>query len=125
MKVFLFNIADYLLPAGLEGGYAAIAIPYPATKYWDYAKTKGLVSNDMDFGKLETIADFKTIRKKDFILLSDIDRDKFIEYGLKIQKIMNWATIKSYFNLKKISWKIIKLMLMEQWRKYENLLFSR
>lgn len=116
---------DFVRNANIDGGYAAVAIPYPGTKYWDYAEKKNIVSKDMDFSRLKTIANYKNL-DHDFILLSDyIDRDKFIDYGLKIQKIMEWNVIKSYFNLKKLSWRIIRLMILDIWRKYENMFFSR
>lgn len=106
---------SFIKNSGLHGGYAAVAIPYPGTQYWDYAKEKGLVNNDMNFGLMRTITDFKPLLKnEEFILLSqDVDRKEFINYGLKIQKHFSTASIMSYFDLRKFNFKIIILFLNE------------
>ncbi|MCX6822335.1 MAG: radical SAM protein, partial [Candidatus Aenigmarchaeota archaeon] len=52
-----------------------IMTPYPETRIWDYAKQKGLVSDDMDFSILKT-------QPKDLsqlILLNDMDTNEFKE----------------------------------------------
>jgi len=49
--------------------------PYPGTELWEYAKSKGLVSDDMDFSKLNLHP-----TDKNFILVNDqMSREEFLE----------------------------------------------
>ncbi|MBF0553501.1 MAG: B12-binding domain-containing radical SAM protein [Nitrospirae bacterium] len=78
---------EFIKAAPLSGGTVNVAIPLPATPYWDYALSKGLVSNDMDFEKLNVKTDFMNLRSGDFIKLSEnITSSQIIEWGAKIQK---------------------------------------
>jgi radical SAM superfamily enzyme YgiQ (UPF0313 family) len=105
---------EFIRNSGLHGGYAAVGIPYPGTQFWSYAQKKGLVDLDMDFSLLRTITNYTSLRKDDFLLLSqDIDKEEFINYGIKIQKYFSKATIKSYFDFRKFNLRILILFLKD------------
>jgi radical SAM superfamily enzyme YgiQ (UPF0313 family) len=105
---------EFIKHSGLHGGYAAIAIPYPGTQFWSYAEEKGLVSNDMDFGKLRTITNFTSLGKDDFLFLSqNMDKEEFLSYGRKIEKYFSLAAVMSYFDFRKFNLRILIFLLKE------------
>lgn len=81
-----------------------MALPYPSTAFWSYAKEKGLVSNDMDFSKLVFSPDPTRLKNKDdFILLSeDINKQEFLKSILKMHIYFIKANFRSLFNFRNL-----------------------
>ncbi len=103
---------NFIINSGLNGGYAGLAVPYPNTKFWSYAEKRGLVNENMDFGKLKLTTNFQPLKDKDFILLSEeLDKEDLVKYGIKMQKYFSKAELKIYFSLRILNLKIIKLFL--------------
>lgn len=103
---------NFVKTSGLHGGYAAVAIPYPGTQYWSYGMIKDLVKPTMDFRRLKTISQYKGLHN--FILLSqDIDRDKFLDYGRRLEHYFYWAKVKSYIT--RFNFRLLILFLRNLW----------
>lgn len=90
----------------LDGGDVNIAIPLPATPYWEHAKSLGLVSDNMDFGKLNIKNDIKKLASGDFIKLTDKSSyQDILFWGNKIQQELHKKELLSFrklINLKNI-----------------------
>ncbi len=67
-----------------------ILTPLPGTKVWEYAKSRGLVSDDMDFDKLNTFD------VKDSIILSEtLSKEEIFELYKKFKEYQKTLRIKS------------------------------
>jgi magnesium-protoporphyrin IX monomethyl ester (oxidative) cyclase len=103
---------SFVKNSGLHGGYAAIAIPYPGTQFWDYAKSENLVSNDMDFARLRTISNYTGLKEGDFIYLAkEININDFLDYGRRFQKYFSRQAALSYLDFGKLNLRILILFL--------------
>lgn len=103
---------DFIMNSNLDGGYAGLAIPYPSTQFWSFAKKRGLVSQNMDFSKLKQTTDFKSLKGKDFMLLSkELTKKDIIDYGMKIQKYFAKAGLKSFFSPRSLNIKVLQLFI--------------
>ncbi|MCE1247975.1 MAG: B12-binding domain-containing radical SAM protein [Firmicutes bacterium] len=61
-------------------------IPMPGSQMWEYAKNKGIVDNNIHWGRLEPLLlDFDP--DSYFFLTEKISRDKFTEYVAKFQEL--------------------------------------
>lgn len=103
---------DFIKNSNLDGGYAGLAIPYPGTKFWSFAKKRGLVSQNLDFSKLRQTTDFKSLQRKDFMLLSkELTKQDIIDYGIKIQEYFAKAELKSFFSSRSLNIKVLQLFI--------------
>jgi magnesium-protoporphyrin IX monomethyl ester (oxidative) cyclase len=92
---------DFIKNSNLDGGCVNVAIPMPATSYWQHGKDRGLVNEKMDFGKLTVKTKFRALKPEDdFILLTDkVDRGAFVEWGRKIEKTLDAKSARSALSL--------------------------
>lgn len=94
----------------LYAGDVYIAIPFPATPYWNYAVQEGLVSNDMDFGRLTIKNDIKNLKNNDFIKMSkDVSCKDIIKWGRLIQQELSRKQVWSLWKF--IKWNIILIAI--------------
>ncbi|MBU0530806.1 MAG: B12-binding domain-containing radical SAM protein, partial [Nanoarchaeota archaeon] len=93
------DFVDWLHQAGAQfiGFYSAT--PYPKTDLWEIAKERGVVSDDMDFSKLEQ-ADLNN----PILLDDDVNR---YEYKKLIEKLMEKKV--KYFDIHKKKWRHVPL----------------
>lgn len=97
--------------------------PFPGTPIWDYAVEKGLVSNDMDWYKLE-VKDYNNLHNK-IILSETMDADELQELYQKFEKVKKISKIK--FLLKeglKRPGKIMPFLLWKSKKWYSNIVES-
>lgn len=91
----------------LERAITYLLTPLPGTSVWEYAKIKGLVSDDMDWNKLNV--DFK-INLNDSIIVSErLSPEKLCYYLKLFQKESRKKEI--VFMIKKLYSKIIDILL--------------
>ncbi len=67
---------DFIKKNPFSGAEGYVLTPFPGTKIWDYARSLGAVSDNMDWDKLNIDFDMNW---KDAIILSDMDRKKLHE----------------------------------------------
>jgi radical SAM superfamily enzyme YgiQ (UPF0313 family) len=61
-------------------------IPMPGSQMWEYAKSKGIVDNQIQWARLEPLLlDFDP--DKYFYLVENVSREKFAEYVVKFQEL--------------------------------------
>ncbi len=93
-----------------------VLTPYPGTGIWEYAKQKNLVSDDMDWSKLNV--NFNKNLKKSIILSEALNREEIINIYKKFQFLRFFKNIKNVwitpqvFDLPKMFFKIIQEYLI-------------
>ncbi|MDP2939855.1 MAG: radical SAM protein [Candidatus Omnitrophota bacterium] len=104
---------DFVLSSELDGGGIGLALPYPNTEFWNFAKKRNLVSADMDFSKLVLIQDPTKLKAEDdFIFLNDtLSRKDFLEIAIKIHKLFVKKNALSFFNRKNFNLRNVRMSL--------------
>ncbi|MDD5513435.1 MAG: radical SAM protein [Candidatus Omnitrophica bacterium] len=102
-------IRELKLPGG---GNIALATAFPGTGFWDYAKARNLVSDNMDFSRLSVMTtDFSSPDKFSGILLSDgVPKTRFFALASQIQEEANKNYILGLMHKGNFSWRYLRLL---------------
>ena len=79
-----------------------LPIPYPGTLLWRYAFQKGLVSEDMDWEKLDLIATMANPKSvlSDFVVISEtLSKEELYRWLIKFRRLRKWKTFKFALSL--------------------------
>lgn len=74
-----------------------LPIPYPGTRLWQYAFRRGLVSEDMEWEKLDLIATMASPKSvlRDFVVISErLSRKELYLWLKKFSRLRKWKTFK-------------------------------
>lgn len=98
---------QFVLNSSLDGGGFGLAVPYPNTEFWHYARERNIVDNDMDFSSFVLINDPASIKSRnDLILLNrDINKNEFMELIVKIHRILIKKSTLSILNRKTLNFR--------------------
>jgi radical SAM superfamily enzyme YgiQ (UPF0313 family) len=80
---------EFLEKARLDNFWIYLLTPFPGTPVWDYAKKRGLVSDDMDWNRLNVNYRINNLIKDDraIILSENLNRKEIIKWFLKFQRL--------------------------------------
>jgi anaerobic magnesium-protoporphyrin IX monomethyl ester cyclase len=83
----------FIKHSGLTAFEMYMLTPYPGTPLWNYAKAKGLVSDNMDFSKLEMFYGDDpryAVSWKDRILVSEMRREDLLHWYDEFKALAKW-----------------------------------
>jgi radical SAM superfamily enzyme YgiQ (UPF0313 family) len=79
---------------------AAVLTPFPGTPVWDDAKKRGLVSDDMDWTRLDM--DWEKHHKETICVSEVLSRDEIFELYMRFKRLKVWLSAKA---ASKMIWK--------------------
>jgi radical SAM superfamily enzyme YgiQ (UPF0313 family) len=83
----------FIKHSGLTAFEMYMLTPYPGTPLWNYAKAKGLVSDNMDFSRLEMFYGDDpryAVSWKDRILVSEMRREDLLYWYDNFKALAKW-----------------------------------
>ena len=83
---------NFIQEQGYSRGESYVLIPFPGTKIWEHAKSKGVVSDDMNWD-LFTMDFYK--HPKDATIVSDIDREQLYRMYVQVRKMWERKKVES------------------------------
>jgi anaerobic magnesium-protoporphyrin IX monomethyl ester cyclase len=84
----ILETLSFIRKSGLAGFEVYVLTPFPGTPVWDYALSRGLVSNDMDWSKLEV--DFRKNHRNTIILSETLTREALYGLYLRFYEYAKW-----------------------------------
>ncbi len=116
-KEDILKTLEFTTISGIDNYQICLLTPLPGTDLWEYSKEKGLVSDDMDWGKLSLEVTQQNIHKK-VHLCEHVSREELWELIKEpIERVKKHNLQKVNLNLKE-NWKEYMFKTLKQPKKY-------
>jgi radical SAM superfamily enzyme YgiQ (UPF0313 family) len=93
---------DFIKSVPIEKIQVFLPVPYPGTRLWESAFESGLVSEDMDWEKLDLIATMAHPKSvlSDFVVISEtLSKEELYRWLIKFRRLRKWKTFKFALSL--------------------------